>query len=301
MRERERVCASSGAGGLGTQHSTVAGGNARACACHPRPEALRGYASRPLIPLLATPRRHWFFKADLFIDGEQMPENLMDIVKDTLRANKGNSGARGLMLGRATAPHRVHQLGGHPSCRGAPPPTPPHLHTPPVIGFKDNSSAIRGGPVTPVLPSTAGKPSPLAPQPRDWDLLLTAETHNFPCAVAPYPGAETGAGGRIRDTHATGIGSIMGAATAGYCVGNLRMDGCALRWVCLLLRACRLVSALVPASHKRATRLHPLAAGTPSPARTRGWSTRPAWRRPSRSSLTPPTAPLTMATSLASP
>ena len=34
-------------------------------------------------------------------------------------------------------------------------------------------------------------------------------------------GAETGAGGRIRDTHATGKGSIMGVATAGYCVGNL--------------------------------------------------------------------------------
>lgn len=37
-------------------------------------------------------------------------------------------------------------------------------------------------------------------------------------------GAETGAGGRIRDTHATGIGSIMGAATAGYCTGNLHLD-----------------------------------------------------------------------------
>ncbi len=160
-----------------------------------------------------------------------MPENLMDIVKSTLTANKGNS----------------------------------------VIGFKDNSSAIRGGPVTPMLPKTPGTPSALEPQAsagaravlrdergrdahfpissffctavslyplellrpcmpvtlqaRDWDVLLTAETHNFPCAVAPYPGAETGAGGRIRDTHATGIGSIMGAATAGYCVGNLHIDG----------------------------------------------------------------------------
>lgn len=28
----------------------------------------------------------------------------------------------------------------------------------------------------------------MAPQDRDWDILLTAETHNFPCAVAPYPG-----------------------------------------------------------------------------------------------------------------
>ncbi len=38
-------------------------------------------------------------------------------------------------------------------------------------------------------------------------------------------GAETGTGGRIRDTHATGTGSVMGVATAGYCVGNLRLEG----------------------------------------------------------------------------
>jgi hypothetical protein len=28
----------------------------------------------------------------------------------------------------------------------------------------------------------------------------------------------------MRDTHATGTGSIMGAGTAGYCVGNLRLE-----------------------------------------------------------------------------
>jgi phosphoribosylformylglycinamidine synthase len=28
----------------------------------------------------------------------------------------------------------------------------------------------------------------------------------------------------MRDTHATGRGSIMGAGTAGYCVGNLRLE-----------------------------------------------------------------------------
>lgn len=42
--------------------------------------------------------------------------------------------------------------------------------------------------MTPLLPLNPGNPSALAPQPRDWDVLLTAETHNFPCAVAPYPG-----------------------------------------------------------------------------------------------------------------
>ena len=40
-----------------------------------------------------------------------------------------------------------------------------------------------------MLPALPGAPSPLMPQDRDWDLLLTAETHNFPCAVAPYPGS----------------------------------------------------------------------------------------------------------------
>ena len=43
-------------------------------------------------------------------------------------------------------------------------------------------------------------------------------------------GAETGAGGRIRDTHATGTGSIMGASTAGYCVGNLLLDKFTHSW-----------------------------------------------------------------------
>ena len=41
----------------------------------------------------------------------------------------------------------------------------------------------------PLLPERSGAPCAVAPQRRDWDLLLTAETHNFPCAVAPYPGA----------------------------------------------------------------------------------------------------------------
>jgi hypothetical protein len=78
-----------------------------------------------------------------------------------------------------------------------PPPPPPrpntHIHAQAnwnnsVVAFKDNSSAIRGTRVHPLLPRHPGGPSALAPTERDWDLLLTAETHNFPCAVAPYPG-----------------------------------------------------------------------------------------------------------------
>jgi phosphoribosylformylglycinamidine synthase len=134
--------------------------------------------------------RHWFFNGKLTIDGEPVSDTLFSLVKDTWRANKNNS----------------------------------------VIGFKDNSSAIRGTAVKPVLPVTPGSPSPVDAVDRDFDVLFTAETHNFPCAVAPFPGAETGAGGRIRDTHATGIGSLIGAATAGYCVGNLQMEGSYAPW-----------------------------------------------------------------------
>jgi phosphoribosylformylglycinamidine synthase len=121
-----------------------------------------------------------------------MPETLFSLVKSPYRANPNNS----------------------------------------VIAFKDNSSAIRGFEVTPLLPNTPGSPGPLKLQTRTWDLLLTAETHNFPCAVAPFPGAETGAGGRIRDTHATGAGSMMGVSTAGYCVGNLHLPGQQVWWLC---------------------------------------------------------------------
>lgn len=54
--------------------------------------------------------------------------------------------------------------------------------------------------------------------------------HGVNSLVQVHAGAETGAGGRIRDTHATGTGSIMGAATAGYCVGNLLLDKFTQSW-----------------------------------------------------------------------
>ncbi|KAG9455071.1 hypothetical protein H6P81_007975 [Aristolochia fimbriata] len=134
--------------------------------------------------------RHWFFNGRLVIDGKQMTQTLMEIVKSTLKANPNNS----------------------------------------VIGFKDNSSAIKGFPVSSLRPLSPGSACPLSPIDRDYDILFTAETHNFPCAVAPYPGAETGAGGRIRDTHATGRGSFVVASTAGYCVGNLQIEGSYAPW-----------------------------------------------------------------------
>ena len=134
--------------------------------------------------------RHWFFRGRLVVDGKEVPGNLMKIIKQTLDANPGNS----------------------------------------VIAFKDNSSAIRGYEIRTIIPEMPGNVSRFKEVQRDYNIIFTAETHNFPSGVAPFPGAETGTGGRIRDVQATGTGSLVIAGTAAYCVGNLRIPGYELPW-----------------------------------------------------------------------
>ncbi len=134
--------------------------------------------------------RHWFFKGRLVIDGREVPETLMDIVTAPLLANPNNS----------------------------------------VAAFKDNSSAIAGYEIRTVVPESPGGPSPYRADRLNYHVIFTAETHNFPTGVAPFPGAETGTGGRIRDVHATGRGSLVVAGTAAYCVGNLNIPGYPLPW-----------------------------------------------------------------------
>jgi phosphoribosylformylglycinamidine synthase len=134
--------------------------------------------------------RHWFFKGRLVIDGKGMPYTLMDIIKQPLRINLVNS----------------------------------------IIAFRDNSSAIHGYEILTIIPKQAGKPSSFRDARVNYHIIFTAETHNFPTGVAPFQGAETGTGGRIRDVHATGRGSLVIAGTAAYCVGNLQIPGYPLAW-----------------------------------------------------------------------
>ncbi len=134
--------------------------------------------------------RHWFFRGRLIIDGKESAETLMNIVKDPFMANPRNS----------------------------------------VIAFKDNSSAIRGYAMETILPEKPGKGYAFHLEKLTYHILFTAETHNFPTGVAPFQGSETGTGGRIRDVHATGRGSLAVAGTAAYCVGNLNISGYELPW-----------------------------------------------------------------------
>ncbi len=135
--------------------------------------------------------RHWVFRGELWVDGERVPEkHLMDVVRQPLAVSGPNS----------------------------------------VIAFRDDSSAIEG---TEVQLFTAARPdgaSPLQQKPALLHPTLTAETHNFPSGVAPYPGAATGGGGRIRDNQAVGRGGLVCASGAAYCVGNLNLPGYELPW-----------------------------------------------------------------------
>ena len=134
--------------------------------------------------------RHWFFKGELIIDGVKMPETLMDIIKRPYLENPNNS----------------------------------------IIAFRDNSSAIRGYRINTIMPENPGQPSRFVEKQPLYHIIFTAETHNFPSGVAPFPGAETGTGGRIRDIQAVGRGGLVVAGTAAYCVGNLRIPGYNLPW-----------------------------------------------------------------------
>jgi len=99
-----------------------------------------------------------------------------------------------------------------------------------VIAFHDNSSAIRGFEVPTLAPTDVSQASSMQPRTVTLHPILTAETHNFPTGVAPFAGAETGTGGRLRDVQATGRGANTVAGISAYCVGNLNIPGYTLPW-----------------------------------------------------------------------
>src|SRR6185436_17206949 len=74
--------------------------------------------------------------------------------------------------------------------------------------------------------------------------VAKCETHNHPTAIAPFPGAATGAGGEIRDEGATGRGAKPKAGLVGYTVSNLRVPGMPRPWEEDFGRPGRIVSAL---------------------------------------------------------
>lgn len=131
--------------------------------------------------------RHWFFRGKHVIDGVEMPLTLMELVRRPWEAkhNQGKS----------------------------------------LVAFHDNSGVMYGTEVLTFMPRLPGQPSRFWVVDQLTHLTATAETHNHPTLIAPFPGAETGSGGRIRDNRAVGRGGLVHAGLAGYCVGNLHIPG----------------------------------------------------------------------------
>ena len=94
----------------------------------------------------------------------------------------------------------------------------------------DNSSAILGYTVPTLAPRNPRAASAITSGSTLLHPILTAETHNFPTGVAPFAGAETGTGGRLRDVQATGRGAHSVAGISAYCFGNLFIPGYPLPW-----------------------------------------------------------------------
>jgi len=98
-----------------------------------------------------------------------------------------------------------------------------------LSAYSDNAAVIAGVPTARYRPDPASRQYRLeATQPGAFQIKV--ETHNHPTAIAPFPGAATGAGGEIRDEGATGRGARPKAGLSGFSVSHLRIPGLAQVW-----------------------------------------------------------------------
>ena len=106
-----------------------------------------------------------------------------------------------------------------------------HQQTPQntLSAYSDNAAVIEGRPAARYRPDPAtGEYRSEAVVPSAFQIKV--ETHNHPTAIAPFPGASTGAGGEIRDEGATGRGGKPKAGLTGFSVSHLRIPGLEQPW-----------------------------------------------------------------------
>lgn len=87
-----------------------------------------------------------------------------------------------------------------------------------IKAFKDNGGILRGNLVCMFMPGPNGMYRKTVTVMHH---TATAETHNHPTLISPYPGAATGVGGRLRDSAAIGKGSLIGFGGVYFQTGKL--------------------------------------------------------------------------------
>ncbi|MFZ2188532.1 MAG: phosphoribosylformylglycinamidine synthase [Candidatus Moraniibacteriota bacterium] len=140
--------------------------------------------------LLSSHCRHWEFSGIFFIDNVRMPYTPFELIKAPLKEKPGNS----------------------------------------LVGFYDNSSAIRGYEMNYLIPTRPGECSPYEVQKVVLHPINTAETHNAPTSEEAYEGAGTGVIGMRRDLEAEGRGGFSFYNAGGYCWPHLFLPGYNLPW-----------------------------------------------------------------------
>ncbi|WP_163575232.1 phosphoribosylformylglycinamidine synthase [Halomonas faecis] len=138
--------------------------------------------------------RHKIFNADWRIDGEAQPHSLFAMIKNTYQQSPGDI----------------------------------------LSAYSDNAAVIEGTEAPRFFPAPLtgreGERASYAARHEPIPILMKVETHNHPTAIAPHPGAATGAGGEIRDEGATGIGGKPKAGLTGFTVSNLRIPEYVQPW-----------------------------------------------------------------------
>ncbi len=158
--------------------------------------------------------RHKIFNAAWTIDGQRQPASLFEMIKAT----------------HAAAPQGT------------------------VVAYRDNAAVIEGRPGqafgaysgagTQAAASAGMHDEGAGSGPIAWavggveyarreqtlHMVFKVETHNHPTAIAPFPGAATGAGGEIRDEGATGRGARPKAGLCGFSVSHLRLPAQRRSW-----------------------------------------------------------------------
>ncbi len=106
--------------------------------------------------------------------------------------------------------------------------------------YHDNGAVLSGRVGELFYPDSSGNYGPVE---GDVDIVIKVETHNHPTAIAPIPGAATGAGGEIRDEGATGRGASPKAGVTGFSVSNLLLHETDTPWETDTGKPTRLASA----------------------------------------------------------
>lgn len=111
-----------------------------------------------------------------------------------------------------------------------------------LSAYADNAAVVEGHQAGRFYPNPETRVYGYSDEPIH--ILMKVETHNHPTAIAPFPGAGTGAGGEIRDEGAVGKGSKPKAGLTGFTVSNLQIPGYLQPWEADYGKPDRIVTAL---------------------------------------------------------